>query len=76
MKNKDKELEELIRLKNTAESLFTTIQYIYLNDLKVDDLDVARLKNITTDLFNQKINNLKIKHYEKQSLHENTKVGK
>ncbi len=70
MKNKDKELEELIRLKNTTEALFTTIQYIYLNDLKVDDLDVARLKNITTDLFNQKINNLKINNYEKQSLHE------
>lgn len=60
MKNKDKELEKLIRLKNITESLFTSIQYIYLNDLKVDDLDVARLKNITTDLFNQKINNLKI----------------
>mgnify|MGYP007022373875 CR=1 FL=1 len=71
MKNKEKELEELIRLKNTTEALFTTIQYIYLNDLKVDDLDVARLKNITTDLFNQKINNLKIKHYEKQSLQKN-----
>ena len=59
MKYKDKELEELIRLKNITESLFTTIQYIYLNDLKVDDLDVARLKNITTDLFYQKINKLK-----------------
>lgn len=57
MKNKDKELEKLIRLKNITESLFTTIQYIYLNDLKVDDLDVARLKNITTDLFIRKSTN-------------------
>lgn len=61
MKNKEKELENLIRLKNITESLFTTIQYIYLNDLKVDDLSVAHLKNITTDLFYQKINNLKKK---------------
>lgn len=59
MKNIEKELEDLIRLKNTTESLFTTIQYIYLNDLKVDDLDVAHLKNITTDLFIQKIDNLR-----------------
>lgn len=59
MKNKQKEIEKLIRLKNITESLFTAIQYIYLNDLKVDDLDVARLKNVTNDLFNQKIDKLR-----------------
>lgn len=59
MKNKQKEIERLIKLSKITESLFTAIQYIYLNDLSVDDLDVARLKNITNSLFNQKINELR-----------------
>lgn len=59
MKNKQKELEKLIRLKNITESLFTSIQFIYLNDLNVDDLDVARLKNVTNNLFNQQIDKLR-----------------
>lgn len=59
MKNKQKEIERLIKLSKITESLFTAIQYIYLNDLSVDDLDVARLKNITNSLFNQKIDKLR-----------------
>lgn len=59
MENKQKELEKLIRLKNITESLFTSIQFIYLNDLNVDDLDVARLKNVTNELFTDKINKLR-----------------
>ena len=59
MKNKQKEIEKLIRLNKITESLFTAIQYIYLNDLNVDDLDVARLKNITNELFTDKIKKLR-----------------
>ena len=59
MKNKQKEIERLIKLSKITESLFTAIQYIYLNDLNVDDLDVARLKNITNELFTDKINKLR-----------------
>lgn len=59
MKNKQKEIERLIKLSKITESLFTAIQYIYLNDLNVDDLDVARLKNITNELFTNKINKLR-----------------
>lgn len=59
MRNKQKEIENLIRLNKITESLFTAIQYIYLNDLNVDDLDIARLKNVTNSLFNQKINKLR-----------------
>ena len=59
MKNKEKQIEDLMRLRNITESMFTAIQYIYLNDLKVDDLDVARLKNVTDELFLQKINKLR-----------------
>ena len=59
MENKQKEIEKLIRLNKITESLFTAIQYIYLNDLNVDDLDVARLKNVTNELFTDKINKLR-----------------
>ena len=59
MKNKQKELEELIRVKNITESLFTAIQYIYIYDLKADDLDVARLKNVTNELFLNKIDKIR-----------------
>lgn len=59
MENKQKKIEKLIRLSKITESLFTAIQYIYLNDLNVDDLDVARLKNITNELFSDKINKLR-----------------
>lgn len=59
MKNKQKEIERSIKLSKITESLFTAIQYIYLNDLSVDDLDVARLKNITNELFSDKINKLR-----------------
>lgn len=59
MKNKQKEIERLIKLSKITESLFTAIQYIYLFKLNVDDLDVARLKNVTNSLFNQKINELR-----------------
>jgi hypothetical protein len=59
MKNKQKEIERLINLNKITESLFTAIQYIYLNKLNVDDLDIARLKNVTNSLFNQKINELR-----------------
>jgi hypothetical protein len=59
MKNKEKQLEKLIRLNKITESLFTAIQYIYLNDLDADDLDVARLKNVTNELFCKKIDKLR-----------------
>lgn len=59
MKNKQKEIEKLIRLNKITESLFTAIQYINLNILNVDDLDIGRLKNVTNSLFNQKINELR-----------------
>ena len=59
MKNKQKEIERLIKLSKITESLFTAIQYIYLNDLNVDDLDVERLKNISNELFSDKINKLR-----------------
>lgn len=59
MKNKQKEIERLIKLKNITESFFAAIQYVYLNNLNVDDLDVARLKNVTNDLFNQQIDKLR-----------------
>lgn len=59
MKNKQKEIERLIKLSKITESLFTAIQYIYLNDLKVDDLTVARLKNVTNELFTDKVNKLR-----------------
>lgn len=38
MKNKQKEIERLIKLSKITESLLTAIQYIHLNDLNVDDL--------------------------------------
>lgn len=59
MKNKQKEIERLIKLSKITESLFTAIQYIYLIILTVDDLDVARLKNITNLLFTNKVNKLR-----------------
>lgn len=42
MKNKQKEIERLINLKNITESLFAAIQYVYLNNLNVDDFKIVR----------------------------------
>lgn len=47
--------QKLMKQKKITEDLFDAIRFIYLNILKVDDLDVARLQNITDELFNEKI---------------------
>lgn len=47
--------QKLMKQKKITEDLFDAIRLIYLNVLKVDDLDVARLQHITNELFNERI---------------------
>lgn len=47
--------QKLMKQKKITEDLFDAIRLIYLNVLKVDDLDVARLQHITNEFFNERI---------------------
>lgn len=47
--------QKLMKQKKITDDLFDAIRLIYLNVLKVDDLDVARLQHITNELFNERI---------------------
>ncbi len=63
----NQQIETFKQLNQTVTNLFNCLSLIYLNDLKIDDLDVQILKNKTQMYFDFKIDDLikqkKIKCY-------------